>query len=563
DFVPPTPTPTPTPTSTPPPQSNGSSPSQGTPSNPGSCELSTPGKPDLFRLAWNSNAVTLYFSPVSSTLSYVVSYGRTQEANEYAQQFTVSDNSGVILHTVGELQSNTQYFFKVRAMNECRPGDWSGTLSTRGTDRGVVRPTPTPIPSITITPIIDQDDDEDAGIVILDDTEQTTPTPVFDNDASESGTTTPPTNSDKGQENPVVEAVKGIHDSIMEFAEDVTYTLPAPAQSILLGISTVAEFPVSKAAVVTAQISAIGVGALVVLPKTGFDLFTSLSLLRDLPFYLTRMIFSILQLFGLRKRVKPWGVVFDATNGQPIDPAVVTLFQKVGNKTSQIGMKITDMAGRFGFLVQSGEYTLFVKKTDYLFPSKLLSGQSTFRDYKNLYFGGELTFADKDLVTVNIPLDPVRENWNQKVKDQYYKQYQQLFKEGVVNKLMMAVVVINVFVYVLYPSVFNLLMLLLAVILLAIRKFLIHKKSWGVVYDKKTRKVLSGVTVKAVKSIAGKDLDSGSVMTDASGRYYMLLSEGEQYLQVEQTVDGVPKVLKKIGPFKIKKEAAFNPDISI
>lgn len=557
DFV--APSPSPTPTATPTPTSTSSSSSGNQPSqpviNPGDsvCTQAIPSTPDLFHTAWNATAATVYFSPIPGSSSYVISYGRTGDANEYTLSYSPTDNTGVLLYTVSQLQPSTQYYFKVRAFNGCRPGEWSNIRATGASPRGVgiITPTPIRVPISTI-PEIQQDTEN-------------SPTPTMSQTGSESAEVIPtPVDEEAPKtENPIMGAVKGVHDSIVHNAEAVIDALPTPAQSILMGISTVAEQPIPESTATVVQAGAIGVGALLVVPKTGFDILTSLTVLKEIPFYLLRILFGILQLLGLRRKVTPWGVVFDSATGQPIDPAVVTLFKLNGKTKSQNGMKITDMAGRFGFLVENGAYTLLVKKTDYVFPSRLLAGQTEFKDYKNLYFGQELSFSDKDLVTVNIPLDAVRENWNQKVKDQYYKQYQQFFKESFITKLMNGIFLVNLVVYVLYPSVFNFVMLFLSILLLLIRKLLVHKKSWGVVYDKESRKVASNVTVRAVKNVAGKDLSSGSVTTDASGRYYMLLSEGEQHLQVEAIKDGVITILKKIGPFNIKKETAFNPDISL
>lgn len=159
-----------------------------------------------------------------------------------------------------------------------------------------------------------------------------------------------------------------------------------------------------------------------------------------------------------------------------IDPAMVTLFRKSGAEQSQISMKITDMAGRFGFLVESGKYLLTVKKTDYAFQSQILAGQSNFKDFNNLYFGNEMAFGNEDLVTVNIPLDPIRKNWNQEVKDQYYKQYHQFFKDRVVNMILLVVLGINGLLYLIAPTTLNGVLLVISIVLFVLRRLFLHRK---------------------------------------------------------------------------------------
>ena len=77
-------------------------------------------------------------------------------------------------------------------------------------------------------------------------------------------------------------------------------------------------------------------------------------------------------LFGLfRKKKNPWGVVYDAQTKQPLDPVILTLTDASG----KIYQSISDIYGRYEFIVDPGEYTLSAVKTNYIFPSKLLTGK--------------------------------------------------------------------------------------------------------------------------------------------------------------------------------------------
>ena len=124
--------------------------------------------------------------------------------------------------------------------------------------------------------------------------------------------------------------------------------------------------------------------------------------------YGTRHIFGLIT---WQKRRRPWGVVYDSVTKVPLDPAYVQLFT-TDNKVEQ--ESITDLDGRYGFLVPEGRYTLTVNKTNYKFPStyRPLFGQDVL--YSNLYYGEE--FAVSDTVVRDIPLDPVGRDWNQEEK---------------------------------------------------------------------------------------------------------------------------------------------------
>ena len=119
----------------------------------------------------------------------------------------------------------------------------------------------------------------------------------------------------------------------------------------------------------------------------------------------------LLSLFGFYKTKKYWGTVYDSETKQPLDPAYVTLFDESGQV---IDTSITDIDGRYNFIVGPGNYYLSAQKTDYQFPSKKLEGKSHDELYTHLYFGGAVTVSSQDTVlSVNIPMDRLNFNWNE------------------------------------------------------------------------------------------------------------------------------------------------------
>jgi hypothetical protein len=123
---------------------------------------------------------------------------------------------------------------------------------------------------------------------------------------------------------------------------------------------------------------------------------------------LLRVWHNLVALLTFKKRYQPWGTVYDSKTKAPLDPAYVELFSESGDKAAEA---ITDLDGRYGFLVPEGYYTMRVRKTNYTFPSRLstMSGQDVI--YRDLYFGDKVAISAA--VTFDIPMDPVNFDWNQ------------------------------------------------------------------------------------------------------------------------------------------------------
>lgn len=100
----------------------------------------------------------------------------------------------------------------------------------------------------------------------------------------------------------------------------------------------------------------------------------------------TTVFFAYLMILVLYVYVKTrdnrnWGIVKDSVSGLAINGATVRLFDKRNNLSDS---KITDNKGRFGFLVDPGEYSLLVDAYGYNFPSKTQEELTLNKDNPNL-----------------------------------------------------------------------------------------------------------------------------------------------------------------------------------
>lgn len=127
---------TPTPTSSP---SSNNSPSNNSSNSNGwaapACNDAKPlSAPDLFQINLTQNTAKLFFTPISNTNQYVISFSTKANAEENGATVTLA-REGVQNFTINLLKPSTTYYFKVRGQNGCMPGDWSNIFKVTTNSR--------------------------------------------------------------------------------------------------------------------------------------------------------------------------------------------------------------------------------------------------------------------------------------------------------------------------------------------------------------------------------------------------------------------------------------------
>lgn len=275
-----------------------------------------------------------------------------------------------------------------------------------------------------------------------------------------------------------------------------------------------------------------------------------------------RLFLPLISLIKNKSKEKPWGLVYDAVTKKPIDPAIVTIATHENGVGEFKQTRITDINGRFSFLITPGHYVLSAEKTNFTFPSKLISG-NTDGKLQNVYHGEVIEVNDPYIINLNIPMDPVGFDWNQAVKPDGYNASLEFIKDKGRTIAIILGIIIALKSYVFLPSAINIILIFVYSFNLLFVKTQITKKLWGTVYYKSDKQPVPRVSVKAINQKVNIAL--GHTTTDHLGRYYLLLSEGTYTIVVESTEKNQsPKTLATVENVVVtKKNKIINFDIAV
>jgi len=297
---------------------------------------------------------------------------------------------------------------------------------------------------------------------------------------------------------------------------------------------------------------------------------TLLSFLAAVPFvntilpylaYLLQYITHPVLFFGKRKR---WGIVYNSLTKQPIDLAIVRLFNKNTNKL--LATRITDFQGRYLFIVDPGDYYLTVTKSYHVFPSRLTTEKA-----ENTYAGETISVQSnndqkqKGVISFDIPIDP-QEGYLQnpinpskviaspikKVgdletlpKEVIKKADSQLIKTLKQHKFNHFVSIfgpiIGLICLIISPSILTgLLFGLNMILLLLFRKFAIKRlNSWGKTVDQSSHKALPQAVIRLFDDKYGRMLLAD--ISKGDGRYGFLVGKDKYILTSEKSGYELPQ----------------------
>lgn len=135
-----TPTTSPTQTSTAAPQTGGGGSSTQGPSAPASCSSTKPGSaPTITSAKPGTNSVTLTWTKAQDPVThYYVVYGTSAGKEQYGSPNI--GNKDTTTYTVRNLSGGTTYYFRIAAVNNCMPGNYSNEVSAKPSGSAVTGP---------------------------------------------------------------------------------------------------------------------------------------------------------------------------------------------------------------------------------------------------------------------------------------------------------------------------------------------------------------------------------------------------------------------------------------
>lgn len=234
----------------------------------------------------------------------------------------------------------------------------------------------------------------------------------------------------------------------------------------------------------------------------------------------------------LKKPKEFWGIIYDSISKQPLDPVKVLLIYEDTGKVE--GECITDLGGRYGFLARPGRFKIFPQKSNYIFPSKIVNREHDLI-YYNIYRGEFFEIkGESDVIAPNIPMDPLKEDWNQMAKQKIIKK--PYYKQWLMNFLIFLLFWLGLVfsIYVCYQSNFRSRVIIpgLIIYLLVFLGYSLipETRLWGKVVQAETGLPISRISLVLTRP-AFPQIRFGIATTQTEGKYFLRANPGKYVLE--------------------------------
>ncbi len=227
-----------------------------------------------------------------------------------------------------------------------------------------------------------------------------------------------------------------------------------------------------------------------------------------------------------------WGLVYNSKNSSPIAFAVIRVVSLIDNKI--IKTTVSDLDGRYGFILDPGKYRLEVEHQDFKFPVVDATAFALQND-NQVYRGDEISVSGVTNVNFNIPMES--------------KEYKKGFSLKKLRKIWLNSGIVKLtqnmyFIYTLF--VINILMVIdqfywlflassiyygIFVVIHLVAYFRKPSRTWGVVVDSKSNNPIPYAFVKVFNKTNGVLVDSK--ITDINGRFQFYPANGDYSLLVQ------------------------------
>jgi hypothetical protein len=198
-----------------------------------------------------------------------------------------------------------------------------------------------------------------------------------------------------------------------------------------------------------------------------------------------------------KRRGKPWGIVYDVDTKKPIPFATARIYDEVNKKL--IKETVTDLDGKYGFVLDQGTYQLVVEHGEYIDVEETV-------EVKN----------KEEAVGRDIGLEEVKgrdgrkkmgKSMKDKLRDKLYT----------INSIIMVIgLILSVIAVIVTPVTYNYAVVGVYVVQLLILWLVKDKRNWWYVYDSMNMKGVGGAFVRVYDQGEGRQIEV--MISDEKGR---------------------------------------------
>lgn len=322
-------------------------------------------------------------------------------------------------------------------------------------------------------------------------------------------------------------AITNISDNI--FGQNNTLAVKKYVEEKKEQVSDAINTPTGNATAKATTAAGVVSGAFI---STTTALFVNPLTLADLFLIPIRLWGLLMIALGIKKRNLPWGTVYDSVTKQPLDPAYVVLSDLTGK---EVATSITDLDGRYGFLVPAGRYIMSANKTNYTFPSVKLAGSTHDELYQDLYFSEIIELKEGGVISKNIPLDPIKFDWNEFAKkDKNLMKFfssRSIWITRISNFIFYLGFILTIVIVFVSPNTYNYIILGIYILMLILKNTILKPRSFGRIKYKEDGTPLSFAIMRIFSP--GSDREVIHKVTDQTGKYFCLIPNGLYYAKIE------------------------------
>ena len=175
--------------------------------------------------------------------------------------------------------------------------------------------------------------------------------------------------------------------------------------------------------------------------------------------------------------------------------------------------------------------------------------------YHDLYFGDYMNIAEGEVITKNLPMDPVNFDWNEYAKNQnkllkYYSK-RDLWLSRISNWMFTLGFTVSAAALVLTPEKYNVIIFALYIVMFFVRKTTFQIKAKGRALMKDGTPIAFAI-VRVCS--AATSVEIAHKATDALGRFHVIIPNGNYFVKIEKkNDDGSYSLIHTSEQFEVKK----------